>query len=354
MSLHHARRSVPFVFVSALAFVAIAQPAAAVVTGAGIRDSSITTVDIARDTLIGADIRTNAIGTLELSGNAVRTSDILDGSITMRDLDDNSVGVSQIAADAVRASELASGSVAGSEIADNAVGRSELGDDAVGSAELDENSVTGSHIATSAIGTSDIAVNGVGASEIATGGVTTSEVLDGTIGTLDLAPGAVTPDKVAPAPSVALTFVAAQSVLDGVATPVLPAGGWGEAYDQGGMHDDPANLPYVVAPVAGWYQVSGRLEWAADGGTIAQDRRLSIITSTSTGTDMRAAARVQDTPAGTSVQQQSVSGLVRLAAGDRIWLEAYQTNDGNQPISVTADVSADTRGAAFSAVWVAP
>jgi hypothetical protein len=270
----------------------------------------------------------------------------------MRDLHDNSVGVSQIAADAVRASELASGSVGGSEIADNAVGRSELGDDAVGSSELDENSVTGSHIATNSIGTSDIAVNGVGSSEIAAGGVTTSELLDGGVGTPDLADGSVTPGKVAAAPSVALTFAVPQSIPAGASTPVMAAGGWGEAYDQGGMHDDPSNNPYVVATVAGWYHVSGRLDWAADpdGG----ERQLSVLTSNSAGTDIRAAARVQDRPATGQSQLQSVSGLVRVAVGDRIWLDALQTNAGNDPIVVSADVSTDTRGAAFSVAWVAP
>ena len=346
-----ARRPAFLLLVSCVLLAVIAQPAAAIVTGAGIRDGSITTLDIARDTLVGADIRTNAVGTLELAGNAVRTSDILDGSIAMRDLDDNSVGVSQIAADAVRASELASGSVGGSEIADNAVGRSELGDDAVGSSELDENSVTGSHIATNAIGTSDIAVNGVGASEIATGGVTSSELLDGTIAAVDLADGSVTTSKVAAAPSVALAFTAPQSITAGLATKVLPTGGWNEVYDVSGMHDDPAPNAYVVATVPGWYHVSGRLGWGADpdGG----ERQLSILTSNSSDTEVRAAAHVIDRP-GTGTQLQSVSGLVRLAVGDRIWMEALQANAGNEAIAVTADLSSDVRGAAFSAVWVGP
>lgn len=319
-----------------------APTASAIVTGSGIRDSSITTLDIARDTLIGADIRTGAVGTLELAANAVRTSDILDQSIAMRDLGSNSVGSDEITAGAVRASELAS----------NAVTRAELADDAVGADELAGNSVSGGHVAPNSIGAADIAVNGVGASEIATGGVTTAELLDGTIGTLDLALGAVTPERLAAAPSVALTFTAAQAIPANAATMVLPAGGWGEALDVGDMHDDAADPAYVVAPIAGWYQVSGRLEWVADAVGAAQDRRLAVMTSTSTGTDVRAAARVQDRPLATETQLQSVDGVVRLVAGDRIWLEAQQANTGDEPIAVSADVSTDVRGAAFRVVWI--
>ncbi|MCW2925273.1 MAG: hypothetical protein JWM98_2677 [Thermoleophilia bacterium] len=359
----------PVLVVGALVLVSSAS-AATILTGRNIKDGTITSVDVALNTLTAADLNTNSVGVLEIATNAVGAAELRASSVTGAEIATNAVGVTEIGTNAVGADEiapgavgtadLATGSVGSTQLADggvanvdlgaNAVTASKIADDAVGNSEIANDAVTASRIAANSVGESEIATGGVNTAEIDTDAVTSSELAINAVTTENLAAGAVTGDKLAAVPSVALSLPAAPfTVPNNTPTPVAPT--WIESYDNGGLYD-PANTGYVTVPRTGWYQVSGRVLWASTA-TTGDMRQLTIYTTDSTGGGLRVASRTREGEApANSAFPQSVDGLVRLSAGERIVLEAFQTNSGANPVNITNDGAASTASADFRVAYV--
>ncbi|MBI4224637.1 MAG: hypothetical protein HY609_06845, partial [Deltaproteobacteria bacterium] len=99
----------------------------AVVTSSGILDR----------TILGIDIATGGVGTVELANDAVTSAKIKDGEVKEGDL----------GGDAVTAGKIKDGEVKSAEIADGAVGSGELADGAVNSTKISDNSITASDLA---------------------------------------------------------------------------------------------------------------------------------------------------------------------------------------------------------------
>lgn len=298
------------------------------IRGIDIRNSTITSADVNLNALNAGDLAVNSVGASELAKNSVTAADITTGAVTTLQLLDGSVGNNDLASNSVTASKIAS--------------------DAVGNSELADNAVTASRIAASAVGQSEIATNGVDTAEIDANAVTSSE----------LAAGSVTPDKLAPTVGVALSLAGSDNIDANVPQEIDGPLGWTERYDNGGLYDAGTKPAFITATRAGWYQVSARIQWELDGAGEAQRRILSIVTgvpiaNSPLSTDPRYAARDEARFTETIDRfTQSVDAVVRVNAGDRIWLEALQANPGDEAIAVSTPDSPDVRGANFRAVWL--
>jgi len=127
--------------------------------------NSITTDDIALDTIAAVDIATGAVGTLEIADGVITTTDI-SGTAAITD--------AQVS-DTLTASTLTGTAVGDANIAAGAVDGGALG-------EIEDGTIT----------TDDIALDTILAADIATGAVGTAEIADGVITAADLATAAKT------------------------------------------------------------------------------------------------------------------------------------------------------------------
>lgn len=327
-------------FVPATALVVAVACAAAPASAAVAR---IGTLQVINNSLRGVDIRNSTITSVDIGLNALNAGDLAPNAVGASELAANSVGAAEIASGAVGTLEIADGSVGNADLGSNSVTASKIADDAVGNSELADNSVSASRIAASAVGQSEIATNGVDTAEIDANAVTSSE----------LAAGSVTPDKLTATVGVALTLTGSDSIVNAIPRAIESAAGYAEDYDNAGLYDTGAHPAYMVVTRAGWYHVSGRVQWSLDTIGDPQRRVLSIATSTSSGSDVRYPTQDEERFDETAAPLlQSVDGTVRVAAGDRIWLEALQENPGNESLTVTAPGTGGVRGANFRAAWL--
>jgi hypothetical protein len=137
-------------------------------------------------------------------------------------------------------------------------------------------------------------------------------VLSGTYPNPGLANSAVGPSALAALPG-ARTNSSAGTVPTG--NNIVDFGG--EAYDTGNMYtpgDD-----FITAPRAGTYLVTGSIHWGTDAG----ERQLNVILNTG-GNNVQ----IVDQTKGADILTQQVHSVLRLAAGDKIFLATYQDEAG--------------------------
>lgn len=96
-----------------------------------------------------------------------------------------------------------------------------------------------------------------------------------------------------------------------------------ESWDDGPFHDNAVNPTRYTAPVAGKFLVTGFITWDANGSGF----RSTMIKKN--GTTYECLTTVTNTP----FAAQSVTAIVRLAAGDYVELVVAQGSGASQPVS---------------------
>jgi hypothetical protein len=112
-----------------------------------------------------------------------------------------------------------------------------------------------------------------------------------------------------------------------------------ERVDVGGMHSTSSNTSRITITDAGFYLISGSVEWAANA---TGHRNCEIRLN---GTTLIAISA--DSVVGATTHQQSVSTLYQLAAADYIEMTVFQLSGGNLNLSVAANYSPE-----LSAIWM--
>jgi|GEM_PF-5264234 len=167
------------------------------IESAEIADGTITTDDIALDTIAAVDIATDAVTTTEILDSTVASADIALDTIAAVDIAADAVGTSEIADGTVASADIALDTIAAVDIAADAVTTTEILDGTVASADIALDTIAAVDIATDAVTTTeildgtvasaDIALDTIAAVDIATDAVTTTEILDSTVASADIA-----------------------------------------------------------------------------------------------------------------------------------------------------------------------
>ena len=212
---------------------------------------------------------------------------------------------------------------AASQLAANSVGTKQLKDDAVKRAELADGAVGGANLGDGA----------VAAAKLGDGAVTQAKLADGAVGAAQISPGI---------PAVRVTSSANQSIPHAAFTNIAFDT---ESYDTANMHDNTTNNHRLVAPIDGVYQITGQVEWAANG-TGGRDLAINSIGGSPGGT--LAYTREND-PSGPNAWPQQVTSYVKLTAGTSVYLTAFQTTGGALNTFANSYWSP-----VFSMTWVAP
>ena len=155
---------------------------------------------------------------------------------------------------------------------------------------------------------------------IAHGAVSTAALASGSVTSTALGTGAVTPASIGTIPAARVTLSSnngftANQFIDVPFDTV--------SFDDDGLYDSTHKT--LRAPIAGIYQIDGGVEWAQD----ATGTRFAAI---SAGSCCQAASWVATSPS--SPTDQSVSDLLRLTAGEDVYLVAEENSttlyvDGN-------------------------
>jgi hypothetical protein len=231
-------------------------------------------------------------------------------------------------------------SVGAKQLKKNAVTGVKIKANAVNGAKVANNSLTGADVNEATLGTVPSAATAApsGAAGGALGGTYPNPALaDASVTSAKIAGGAVGVSKFGVIPAVRATRGGTpQTIPNGSVTDVaLDA----EAFDTAGLHSTTTNNHLVTAPVAGVYQITGNVRFAANatgsrfvaldgpGGWLASSWQL----------------------ANTSSNDQSVSTAFSLAAGQSVSIQVYQTSGGNLDL-VKLGVEAPN----LSMVWIGP
>ena len=111
-------------------------------------------------------------------------------------------------------------------------------------------------------------------------------------------------------------------------------------YDTAGMHSTSTNTPRLTAPISGVYAVTANVRWTANA-TGFRDLDFEKGPNFEGGSQITAASASVDAP-------QSVTTQLRLAAGDYLTVDVYQTSGGDLAVPSSADTPA------FEMTWIAP
>jgi hypothetical protein len=155
-----------------------------------------------------------------------------------------------------------------------------------------------------------------------------------------IAPRAVTPGKVGVIPQASVTNNTNETTATGVSQ-VLTFDT--NEFDTAGLHSTTTHTDRLTAPIAGVYEVNLDVRWAPNG---TGSRYISVQPSNADGIPLAS----WTTNNGSDPTIQTVSGLIKLGAGDYVSAFVLQGSGGNLDI-VSGD--AQTRPH-FSITWVGP
>lgn len=242
------------------------------------------------------------------------------------------------------ATALAPNSVGTVQLKKNAVTAPKIRKGAVTTAKIKNNAVTGAKVLESSLAKVPSASNadqlgGVGASGYLKNGAAAGGALSGTYPNPGLANGSVGVSKFGTIPAARATTNLTQSIPNGSVTDVTLNT---EAFDTANLHDNVTNNHVLTAPVAGVYQITGNVRWAAN----ATGTRFVDISATGGG---RIASVWANATAGGPETDQSISATFALSAGGQVNLEVFQTSGGALNL-----VKNGTDDPNLSMVWIGP
>ena len=147
-------------------------------------------------------------------------------------------------------------------------------------------------------------------------------------------------------------FQGYQLTAQPVATATHQALNWDtEMIDTWGQHSTSSNPSRWVAPVAGWYWVTGRVFWDYTASSSANQHSVTIRTTSGvTPTDWRG-----ETRPGASTHTPGAFGgeLVQMAAGDYVEIAGYQGSGSTQNTRVDSTPSVFLKTPMMTVQWVA-
>lgn len=228
-----------------------------------------------------------------------------------------------------------------SDIVDGEVKTVDLGTAAVTAPKLGTAAVTNAKLATAAVTDVKLGTSAVTAPKIATSAVTNAKLGAASVTNAKLAAGAVTPAKFGVIPAARATKTGAQSVPDSTNTVLTFES---ESFDTAGLHSTTSGTETLTAPISGLYQVSAGVDWS-DNST--GNRVLLIGAGPPSGQDIVASSTTKGSSHATFPTLQSASSLVKLAAGDLVFVVVDQDSGGSQSVSAGDDTS-------LTMHWVGP
>ena len=166
------------------------------IRGAQILDLTVTSADLAADSVITSKILDANVTLAKLAANSVDSSKIVDLSIVAADLAADSVITSKILDANVTAAKLASDSVTTVKILDANVTLAKLAADSVDSSKIVDLSIVAADLAADSVITSKILDANVTAAKLASDSVTTVKILDANVTLAKLAADSVNSSKI--------------------------------------------------------------------------------------------------------------------------------------------------------------
>ena len=218
--------------------------------------------------------------------------------------------------------------------------------------KLPPNSVGTAQLKPNSVKKSDTAPGSVGDSELADKSVSSGKLADNSVSSGKLAPGSVTTSKLSSRPVVRVTRATNQAIPGLVG--FVPVNWTSEVFDTQTMHDNTTNNTRLTAPVAGIYDVSANVDWAANAVGV---RVLLLVKNGTTGI----ATKASSPTSLSSTFAQEAGGTVSMQQGDYVELRVQQTHDFSDPVGSPPsmlnplDIVSDANVAPyFSLTWVAP
>ena len=153
------------------------------------------------------------------------------------------------------------------------------------------------------------------------GGLVAADLRPGSVGSSEVAAGSVSPGKLGTFPAVHATTTASVSTTNG-ATKIVPFNS--ERYDTANMHSTTTNNHILKAPINGKYLVTANIIWDFNSTGV---RILKVERVNSSGTLVRDVGGSRQVASGQS--NQSVSGIVDLAAGEGVQMSVIQDSGGS-------------------------
>ncbi|MCJ8346707.1 hypothetical protein MJH12_14280 [bacterium] len=147
------------------------------ITGAVIKDGTITTDDLADNSITSAKIADGAISTAKIEAGAITPDKIADEAIDSSKIKDGSIDSSDIMAGAVTTIKIQDASITSDLIATNAIDTTNIKDGAITASKISNSSITSTQIATETITTLDIGDLQVTAEKIKDGEITNFHLL---------------------------------------------------------------------------------------------------------------------------------------------------------------------------------
>ena len=232
-------------------------------------------------------------------------------------------------------------SLGGSAVAVQTSKQKQLPNNSVGPKQLKPGAVTAPDVAVNAIRESALSQGAVTQAALAQGAVTGGKIQDGSVLRDDLTNQIIDSGKIAKLPGAAAEEANNFSVG---ASPVQVSYDFEQFDFTGNMYDFDTDPAKMVAPRDGLYQVSLSVVWQAEAGT----RTLTLIEEQQSPV-CNCERDAQSVPASAgSTTPQTISSLIELEAGDKVWGSADSTGDDGSTDIIT------TRRPRLTMMWLAP
>jgi C1q domain len=290
-------------------------------------DGEVKTPDLGTTAVTNAKIANGAVTNLKLGINAVSTGKVIDNNLQGIDIKDATL----------TGTDVMDATLTGTDITDNTLGTADIGSGAITNSDLADGIVSTNKLAFGAVDSVRILDNTVQSFDVKNDDLTAADLGAGAVGQSELAAGAVSPAAFGTIPAARVQKTANQAVPHSTdATITFDS----ELFDTAGLHDNVTNNGRLTAPISGIYQVSAGITWAANS---TGRRDLAIFKNFF---EVLVAGSSTSPNPSPSITTHSASGLVNLAAGDHVFIDAIQTSGGS--------LSATNGGSFLAMTWVGP
>jgi hypothetical protein len=216
------------------------------------------------------------------------------------------------------------------DIINGQVTNPDLGTSAVTAPKIGTAAVTNAKLGTAAVTDVKLGTSAVTAPKIATSAVTNTKLGTAAVSNAKLAAGAVTPAKFGTIPGARAEKTSGQSIPNSdPENPFIILSFESASFDIGGPLHNTTNNDRLTAPITGMYQLSAGVDWA-DNST--GERVLFLAAGPTTGLDLVADSTTKASAHALFGTLQSVSSLVRLAAGDIAAVFVNQDSGSSQTV----------------------
>lgn len=190
----------------------------------------------------------------------------------------------------------------------------------------------GTKLPANSVGPKQLKANAVTESDVAPSAITGPKIAQQAVGTSAIKSDAVTPEKLGIMPAVRVTRSTPQTVPPLSPVPVT----WNtETFDTANLHNNTTNTERLVAPVAGIYDISAHVDWAADADGF---RNVVLVKSDNSTPDYRFTSPID----GNNPSSSDVAATVPMAAGDFVIVLVQQQSWVGIDPPTTLDILSDS------------